>query len=104
MHPMVHVHTTKPDSLGRDICTACGEAVVKPILDFDDPRLNPPAVFERLRDLGEAQGCWDMDMLLIEMCELLGVEWPPYIMILVEAYHGGEPPHVVNWWWRRDDE
>lgn len=101
MQPMVHEHTTTPDSQGRQICTRCGEAVVTPILDFDDPRLQEPVFTEpttqewidALNASVHANGGQELDLLLIELFTRLDVEWPPYIMLLVEKYGGQDPPH-----------
>jgi hypothetical protein len=46
-----HVHTLVKDSEGRDICSVCREAVINPIMDTDDPRLQPEEVFYRLPDV-----------------------------------------------------
>jgi|SRR5882672_2979192 len=103
MQPMVHEHTTTPDSQGRQICTRCGEAVVTPILDFDDPRLQEPAGpttqewIDALNALVHANGGQELDLLLIELFTRLEAEWPPYIMLLVDKYEGQDPPHVGDW-------
>lgn len=104
MQPMVHEHVTRTDGQGREICQTCGEAVIKPILDFDDPRLqNPPSVSEphtpamwvdAINSIVAIEGGANLDFMLIELTDRLGMDRPPYIDILSEHYAGEEPPHV----------
>jgi hypothetical protein len=67
-----HVHHIVRSPRGQDICTSCGEIVIKPILGWDDERLRGDVV----PDVWGPEG--------YEFAE-----WPPLPIVLITLYYDG---------------
>jgi hypothetical protein len=70
----------------------CGEIVIKPILDLNDPRLvtSKRGMDEEVSTMLPMQG---IDIILIEIANRKDEPWPNYIDQLATKYEAS-PPHV----------
>jgi hypothetical protein len=107
-------HTHRPVMIrGQAICQDCGEVVIKPILSFDDERLKAAGPLDvsaaELAFNAEQGQLWiealkdacrkkpmRLDLMLIELSERLGYEWPDYIDQLASFTKGENPPHLSD--------
>lgn len=100
-------HTHRPVVIrGQAVCQDCGEVIIKPILSFDDERLRRPAPLDDNAANGQPIELWiealkaqcpmRLDLMLIELCERLGYDWPDYIDQLAGLTNGENPPHLSD--------
>jgi len=96
-NPGTHVHQTRNVD-GQQICYGCNQVIVEPILTFEDKRLDQSAMW--LEAMTASLGGTPIDFQLMELSDRLNLDRPPYIMELMEAFGGDEPPHVqtIPWW------
>jgi len=78
---------------GHNVCMDCGEIVIKPILDLNDPRLVPPSKGIDLQEVSGMLQHQGIDIVLIEIANRRDVPWPNYIDQLATKYEA-PPPHV----------
>lgn len=67
-----HVHNITRSPRGEDMCTSCGEIVIQPILDHDDPRLHGAGQMRSPKPSVEYQD-----------------ELPPLPILLITLYYDG---------------
>lgn len=91
-------------------CQTCGEIVINPILSQEDfeTRQHKADADKQANDLHAVIeimcACLPcpLDYMLMDLASCTGKNWPPYVLMIGDAYNS-EPPHcrnnsATNWW------